>query len=118
MKKSKKKTMIFRGYSVKMLEKICARVKKIVEKKNKQIFICTENEYYFSDELVNLLFHLTRVFVVFREEEKFFPRKTQNGMTFKSFALDSGFQKKDLKEVKQGVLYIVTATKTILHGIC
>lgn len=73
-----------------------------------------ENLYVFTDEAINILFHLTRIFVCFREADKYFPRK--NGESFKSFAAEQEFHKQDLKKIKQGVVYIADNVETLLQA--
>lgn len=113
MKRSK---MIFRGSSVKLLEYFCKRTKRILKKKDKKIFIPVgKNKYCLNNEIANLIFHLTRIFVVFRNEEEFFPRK--DGATFKSFTICGTFEPEEFKDIKRGIKFIANSTQKILRGI-
>jgi hypothetical protein len=107
----KKSEAIFRGCSVALLEYFCKRAEYLIEKSP---FTKTRNGNYFNTELVIILFHLTRVFTVFRERDYVAPRK--NGST-KTFSLCTKYFPQELPKVKKGVKHIVAEVGKLLKNI-
>lgn len=113
----KREELIFRGCSVGILIYFCQRIKQILRQKHSEIFIASidKSGYYMNNELVTIVFHLTRVFVVFREEERFFPCKGRT--SFKSFSTHRCFKADELRSVKNGLRYISEEYLSVLKQI-
>lgn len=109
-----KNSWTFRGCAVGILIYYSQRIREMVL--NDEIFERVENNLYvFADEAINILFHLTRVFVCFREADKYFPRR--NGETFKSFTATQKFSQQELKGIEKGVIYIADNAAKLLTAV-
>lgn len=111
----KTKEITLRSYPWVELYYFCEKILKITAKKNNRVFLKTKKGYYLNCELSFLVFHLTRVFVPFRGEDMFFPRKCEYG--FKQYAICGTFKKKELPEVKRGLIYIAKTCQGLLRDL-